>query len=131
MRRSPEPAHPPQHSPQSQPAAALPAHDPCPEHSSCKRPHRCRCGPSYLTRLVLTQPECPGVLLPTSVGGFLILGWPLLPLLKALGHDLHGCDRRLVEAGITANFPPDARTLIAQHLAHVFQVANDPANFRH
>src|SRR6516225_4903158 len=66
MRRSPEPAHPPQHSPQSQPAAALPVHDPCPEHSSCKRPHRCRCGPSYLTHLVITQ--------PVTSRGFLLFG---------------------------------------------------------
>src|SRR6516162_67290 len=61
----------------------------------------------------------------------LFLGWPLLPLLKVFGDDLHGRCGRLVEAGIIVNFPTDADTLIAQHVAHAFQVENNPVNVLH
>ena len=51
-------------------------------------------------------------------------GMAALSIVEALGDDLHGCGGRLVEAGITANFPTDAFTLIAQHLAYAFQLPN-------
>ena len=86
-----------------------------------------RCRPACILRRVCEMTRLGA----GSVGGLLILGWPLFPLLKAFGDDLHSRCSRAVEVGITVNFPTDAFTLIAQHVAHLFQVANDPANFRH
>jgi hypothetical protein len=37
----------------------------------------------------------------------------------------------MVQAGVTGDLPTDAFTLIAQHCAHAFQLANDPVDFLH
>src|SRR5450756_391445 len=53
----------------------------------------------------------------------------VLPLLDAVGEDLHRRCCRVAQAGVTGDLPADAYALVAQHVAHAFQLANDPVDF--
>src|SRR5665811_1635808 len=53
----------------------------------------------------------------------------VFPLLDAVGDDLHRRCCRVAQAGVTGDLTADAYALVAQHVAHAFQLDNDAVYF--
>src|ERR1019366_3009795 len=55
----------------------------------------------------------------------------VFPLLEAVGDDLHRGRRRVAQAGVAGDLTAHSFSLVAQHVAHAFQITNDPVYFVH
>src|ERR1017187_7959913 len=55
----------------------------------------------------------------------------VFPLMDAVGDDFHRRYCRVAQAGVTGDLTADAFALVAHHVAHAFQLANDPVDFLH